>query len=105
MGTAGFNRPRKPSDRFCIEENNERNIQDENYNRGVMYYEAGEICYNANNPNVFRGYYNNKKSTEETIITHSDGTKWYHTGDLGYMDPAGHSFCLGRKYGLKIISI
>lgn len=84
------------------EENNERNIQDENYNRGVMYYEAGEICYNANNPNVFRGYYNNKKSTEETIITHSDGTKWYHTGDLGYMDPAGHSFCLGRKYGLIV---
>lgn len=83
-------------------ENNTRCIDDENYNKGLMYYEVGEICYLASNPNVFKEYYNDRKNTDEALITHSDGTKWYHTGDLGYIDPAGHTFCMGRKSGLIV---
>ena len=69
---------------------------------GQMYYEVGEICFKASNPNVFAGYFNNPEATAQTILTHSDGSVWYHSGDLGYMDPAGHCFCCGRKSGLIV---
>ena len=83
-------------------ENNMPEFNYPDYNKGLKYYEVGEICYNANNPNVFKDYYNNDKATNETKLYHSDGSYWYHSGDLGYMDPAGHVFCCGRKSGLIV---
>ena len=50
-------------------------------------------------------YYNEQiEATKLAKITHNDGTIWYHTGDLGYMDPAGHIFCSGRKTGMIVRS-
>ncbi|MGN1338117.1 MAG: AMP-binding protein [Candidatus Coprovivens sp.] len=84
------------------EENNTRNIESENYNQGLQYFQIGEICLNVENPEVFAEYYNDEEATNLVKIQHTDGTKWYHTGDLGYMDPAGHLFCAGRKYGMIV---
>lgn len=90
---------------FAYDEDNEfRNIDSLNYDKGLLYYEIGEICFNVNNPTVFKEYYNNEKATSDTKLIHSDGSIWYHTGDLGYMDPAGHMFCSGRKTGLIVRS-
>lgn len=84
------------------EENNCPALDADDYDSGQMYYEVGEICFKASNPNVFAGYFNNPEATAQTILTHSDGSVWYHSGDLGYMDPAGHCFCCGRKSGLIV---
>ncbi len=46
--------------------------------------QVGEICVNG--PTVMLGYVNEKEETDNAIRTHSDGTQWLHTGDLGYMD-------------------
>ncbi len=47
--------------------------------------------------NVMLGYYKNEKATRETI----DSEGWYHTGDLGIIDPQGNVFIKGRsKYML-----
>ncbi len=84
------------------EENGIPDITAENYEQGMRYYEIGEICFNAKNANVFAGYYNNPRATSEVKLKHQDGSIWYHSGDLGYMDPAGHVFCCGRKSGLIV---
>jgi long-chain acyl-CoA synthetase len=57
--------------------------------------EKGEIVIKGEN--VMAGYWNNNKSTEETII---DG--WLHTGDMGYMDKDGFLYVLGRFKSLLI---
>ncbi len=41
---------------------------------------------------ITKGYYNNKKATEESI---KDG--WFKTGDLGYIDDEGSLYITGRK--------
>ena len=95
-----------PGDEYGIfaydSENDIRNIYDENYNAGLKYYEIGEICFSQENKNVFKEYFKNPEATAATLIRHSDGTIWYHTGDLGYMDPAGFQYCSGRKSGLIV---
>ncbi len=53
----------------------------------VSYNEIGELCVNG--PSVMQGYYNNEKETNETLKVHSDGKKWLHTGDLGYITSDG----------------
>jgi len=35
------------------------------------------------------GYYNNQEETDKIIKTHSDGKRWLHSGDLGYITPDG----------------
>lgn len=84
------------------EEDGCRNMNNEYYDRGLLYYEIGEICYKKSNENVFLEYYHNLDATNETILTHKDGTVWYHTGDLGYMDLEGRIFCAGRRSGLIV---
>jgi long-chain acyl-CoA synthetase len=55
----------------------------------------GEIVVKGEN--VMLGYWKNPKATAETI---RDG--WLHTGDLGYLDPDGFLFVLGREKSLLI---
>ncbi len=50
----------------------------------------GEILYQG--PNVMLGYYKRPDLTAECII---DG--WFHTGDLGFVDPEGWVYITGRK--------
>lgn len=57
--------------------------------------EKGEIIVKGDN--VMLGYWNNPKATEETL---KDG--WLYTGDMGYMDPEGFLYVLGRFKSLLI---
>jgi long-chain acyl-CoA synthetase len=57
--------------------------------------EKGEIVIRGEN--VMTGYWNNPEATAETI---KDG--WLYTGDLGFMDPDGFLYVLGRFKSLLI---
>ncbi|HOO55637.1 MAG TPA: AMP-binding protein [bacterium] len=54
----------------------------------------GEIVVKG--PNVFKGYFKDKKSTASSIV---DG--YYHTGDIGHLDSDGFLFVHGRT-GLQV---
>ena len=57
--------------------------------------QKGEIIVKGGN--VMKGYWNNPKSTNETII---DG--WLHTGDMGYISKDDFLYVLGRFKSLLI---
>ena len=57
----------------------------------------GEILLKGDH--VMKGYYNNKKATEETII---DG--WLYTGDIGILDNDGYLSITGRKKEIYVSS-
>ena len=57
----------------------------------------GEILLKGDH--VMKGYYNNKKATEETII---DG--WLYTGDIGKLDDEGYLSITGRKKEIYVSS-
>ena len=54
----------------------------------------GEICFSG--PTLMLGYYNNSIATENIIKVHSDGRRWLHTGDIGYIDENGMVYVTGR---------
>lgn len=60
----------------------------------LPYYEAGEICICS--PNTMLGYYNNVEATNDIVRIHSDGKKWVHSGDIGYMNENGSLFIIDR---------
>ena len=64
------------------------------------YGAEGEICVTG--PSLMIGYYNNQKQTDEMIKIHSDGMRWLHTGDLGYIDENGFIFLKGRLKRIMI---
>jgi long-chain acyl-CoA synthetase len=57
--------------------------------------DKGEIVIRGEN--VMKGYWKNEEATAETI---RDG--WLYTGDMGYMDPDGFLYVLGRYKSLLI---
>lgn len=61
----------------------------------VPHGEIGEIGIKG--PQVMQGYWNNPEATAATIV---DG--WLMTGDLGYIDDAGHFFVVDRKKDMII---
>jgi len=58
------------------------------------YNEQGELCVNS--PTLMMGYYNDEELTNRVLKTHSDGTLWLHTGDLGFVSPDGLVTVNGR---------
>ena len=54
----------------------------------------GEICICA--PNTMIGYFNDKEETDKAIEVDEFGRRWMHTGDIGYVDPDGFLFVVGR---------
>ncbi|NMB65782.1 MAG: AMP-binding protein [Spirochaetes bacterium] len=56
----------------------------------------GEILVKGRN--VMKGYYKNKKATDEII---TDG--WFHTRDTGYFDKDGYLYVTGRKDDMIVL--
>lgn len=64
--------------------------------------EEGEICVQG--PTIMMGYLNNKEETDNVIKTHKDGTKWLHTGDIGYISPNGVVYYTQRLKRMIVVS-
>ena len=60
----------------------------------LSYFEEGEICFSGET--MMLGYYNNSDATDEIVRLDKRGTRWLHTGDLGYMDENGALYVTGR---------
>lgn len=60
----------------------------------LPYNQIGEICFAGNT--LMIGYYHNQEATDALIKYHSDGIRWMHTGDLGYVNEDGVVFITGR---------
>ncbi len=83
MGSSGLI-PENLEIRICNDEGNE-----------LPLGEKGEIVIRGEN--VMKGYWRNEEATAETI---KGG--WLYTGDMGYMDPDGFLYVLGRYKSLLI---
>jgi long-chain acyl-CoA synthetase len=68
-------------------------IVDENNNE-LTYNETGEICFSGET--MMKEYLNNVEETQNIITIGSDGRRWLHSGDIGYMDENGNIFLQGR---------
>lgn len=65
--------------------------------------ENGELCVTSNS--VMNGYFADDGTVwNNGVHVDEDGTRWVHTGDMGYVDEDGYVFFTGRKKRIIIIS-
>lgn len=69
-------------------------IFEPNTDKELKYGERGEICITGEA--MMREYLNNPEETDKVLMLHSDGKKWIHTKDIGYMDEDGNIFHVDR---------
>lgn len=69
-------------------------VQDPETEVEMKYGEQGELCFTG--PTLMNGYYANLDATNAIIKVHSDGQRWLHTGDIGYVDENGIVYVTGR---------
>ncbi|GAB4158113.1 MAG: long-chain fatty acid--CoA ligase [Candidatus Promineifilaceae bacterium] len=62
----------------------------------------GEILIGG--PTVFQGYYKNPEKTAEALVIDPDGSRWFRTGDAGYIDEDGHIIYLDRVKDMITLS-
>jgi long-chain acyl-CoA synthetase len=60
----------------------------------IKITEEGEICLCGGN--IFIGYYKNEEATAKALEIDQDGSRWFHSGDAGYIDENGHLIYLDR---------
>jgi long-chain acyl-CoA synthetase len=60
----------------------------------VKISDEGEIWLGG--PHIFHGYYKNPEETAKSLSVDEEGTRWFHTGDAGYIDDDGHVIYLDR---------
>lgn len=68
----------------------------------LPYGSEGEICLCG--PSVMLGYLNKPEENAKTLVVHSDGHTWLHTGDLGVMDEDGFIYFKQRMKRMIITS-
>ena len=66
-------------------------------NTEIKIANDGEILLKGDH--VMKGYYNNSKATNETLIDN-----WLYTGDVGFLDTDGYLFITGRKKEIYVSS-
>ncbi len=54
----------------------------------------GEVLIKS--PTLMLGYYEDKEATDE-VIEEIDGERWFHSGDVGYLDKDGFLYITGRS--------
>lgn len=64
--------------------------------------EEGEIAVQG--PSVMLGYKDQPEETAKTLVLHSNGETWLHTGDLGHMDGEGFVYFHQRMKRMIITS-
>ena len=69
-------------------------VVDPDTNRELSFNLIGELCFSG--PTLMLGYYKNRIATNEIVKVHTDGQRWLHTGDLGYITPEGIIYITGR---------
>ena len=58
--------------------------------------EKGEGEVLIKSETLMLGYYEDKKATDEVIETDEEGNRWFHSGDVGYLDKDGFLYITGR---------
>ena len=80
---------------------NNMQIYDNEHSKECGYGETGEVCLHC--ASTMLEYKDNQAETDNLFKTHSDGIKWLHTGDLGYVDEDGFLFLVGRMKRMLIL--
>lgn len=59
--------------------------------------EKGEGEVLIKSETLMLGYYEDKEATDDVIKVDEEGNRWFHSGDVGYLDDDGFLFITGRS--------
>lgn len=75
-------------------------ILDPETNEELGYNQEGEIAFTGSS--LMLGYYGKPDATADVVHIHSDGKRWFHTGDMGYITEDGIIYVSGRMKRIMI---